>query len=354
VPGYRARGCAGSPGGREWTVKTARRYVEAAAAAGLCRDGEEGQLSDELLGQVAEAVRPARPGGHGAAWDALEACQEQVAQWVKDGLSVVKIGVLLERRRCGCRTGRCTGSARSGAGSRRTASTVPVADGEPGAECQLGFGYMGMLPDPVAGRRRKVHALIFTAARSLYSAPREYLGRRLDVRADSALVKLFHRGVLVKVHLRVGPGLRLPLAVLTERRHRVLRQGQGPPRLLRLGITVQPDRTPHRDARRYRHPRIRVDVQVDVIPAQRPGLPWSGSTASEPACSASGLRRVRSGPAAGRFRSASSLVGAGPHVTGQFSPPARPVPHPPSRPRPWPPCRKPRSSTRRQSRPRAS
>ena len=78
--------------------KTARRYVEAALAAGLSRDGGEAQLTDELLGQVAGAVRPVRPGGHGAAWDALEACQEQIARWVKDGLSVVKIGVLLERQ----------------------------------------------------------------------------------------------------------------------------------------------------------------------------------------------------------------------------------------------------------------
>jgi hypothetical protein len=45
-------------------------------------------------------------------------------------------------------------------------------------------------------------------ARSLYSAPKEYLGRRLDVRADSALVKLFYRGQLVKVHPRQEPGRR--------------------------------------------------------------------------------------------------------------------------------------------------
>jgi len=32
--------------------KTARRYVEAAVAAGLARDGGPGQLSDELVGQV--------------------------------------------------------------------------------------------------------------------------------------------------------------------------------------------------------------------------------------------------------------------------------------------------------------
>jgi transposase len=46
--------------------KTARRYVQAAEEAGLVRDGGEAQLSDELIGQVVQAV----PGGemlHGLA-----------------------------------------------------------------------------------------------------------------------------------------------------------------------------------------------------------------------------------------------------------------------------------------------
>ena len=51
-------------------------------------------------------------------------------------------------------------------GPGRTAATVRVADGEPGAECQLDFGYLGLLADPVTGRQRKVHALIFTACYS--------------------------------------------------------------------------------------------------------------------------------------------------------------------------------------------
>jgi transposase len=43
---------------------------------------------------------------------------------------------------------------------------VPVADGEPGAECQVDFGKMGLLDDPGTGRRRVAHALIFTAVYS--------------------------------------------------------------------------------------------------------------------------------------------------------------------------------------------
>jgi hypothetical protein len=58
--------------------KTARRYVDAAVGAGLARDGGAAQLTDELVGQVAEVVRPVRPGGHGQAWEQLEACGAEI------------------------------------------------------------------------------------------------------------------------------------------------------------------------------------------------------------------------------------------------------------------------------------
>jgi transposase len=146
--------------------KTARRYVQAAVEAGLARDGGAGQLTDELIGQVAQVVRPVRPGGHGQAWELLEARRAEIETQVKDGLSVVKIGVLLQRRGVAVpyRTLHRFCVERCGFG--KTASTVRVADGEPGAECQLDFGYLGLLADPVTGRQRKVHALIFTACYS--------------------------------------------------------------------------------------------------------------------------------------------------------------------------------------------
>ena len=59
--------------------KTVRRYVEAAVGLGLVRDGGEEQLSDELIGQVVEAVRPHRLDGHGEAWRLLEAEHDQLA-----------------------------------------------------------------------------------------------------------------------------------------------------------------------------------------------------------------------------------------------------------------------------------
>src|SRR5690348_4566918 len=45
--------------------------------------------------------------------------------------------------------------------------------------------------------------------RALYSAPKEYLGCHLDARADTALVKLFCHGQLVKTHPRQQPGRRM-------------------------------------------------------------------------------------------------------------------------------------------------
>ena len=137
---------------------------EAAEAAGLDRDGGVDQLTDELIGAVVAAVRPDRPQGHGAAWEALCANHDQINDWVDEGLTVVKIGDLLARqgvivpqrtlhRYCAERTGY----------RGRQGGTVPVVDGEPGVECQIDFARMGMLFDPATGRRRVVHALIFTA-----------------------------------------------------------------------------------------------------------------------------------------------------------------------------------------------
>ena len=143
--------------------KTARRYVDAAVAAGLDRECGVEQLSDELIGEVVAAVRPDRPQGYGSAWESLCVNHDRISDWVKDGLTVVKIGDLLARqgvvvpqrtlhRYCAERTD-----------YRGRGDTVPVADGEPGAECQIDFARMGMLFDSVSGRRRVVHALIFTA-----------------------------------------------------------------------------------------------------------------------------------------------------------------------------------------------
>jgi transposase len=152
--------------------KTARRYVQAAQAAGLGRSAGLAAVDDELIAAVVAAVRPARPNGHGQAWDSLLGWEEQIRAWVagdgKDAkpLTVVKIHDLLARRGCVVPYRTLHRFATERCGYRVKATTVRVADGEPGAELQVDFGHMGYLLDAETGRRRKVHALIFTAVYS--------------------------------------------------------------------------------------------------------------------------------------------------------------------------------------------
>jgi transposase len=144
--------------------KTVRRYVEAAVALGLDREGGEDQLTDLFLGRVVEAVRPHRLDGHGGAWRLLGAHHDQIVVWVAEDLTAVKMHELLERRGVvvPCRT--VQRYVLEVCGRRRgPGPTVRVADGEPGDECQIDFGRMGLVFDPAVGRNRAVYALIFTA-----------------------------------------------------------------------------------------------------------------------------------------------------------------------------------------------
>jgi transposase len=147
--------------------KTVRRYVEAAVVLGLDRGGGEGQLSDEFIGQVVEAVRPHRVDGHGLAWRALTQHHEQIKAWVGDDLSGVKIHELLERRGIAVPLRTVQRYVTQVCGrTRGQGPTVRIVDGEPGDEVQVDFGRLGRLFDATAGRNRVVWALAFTACYS--------------------------------------------------------------------------------------------------------------------------------------------------------------------------------------------
>jgi transposase len=148
--------------------KTVRRYVAAAEQAGLCRSGGERQLDDALLAAVVEAVRPHRSDGHGQTWHDLEVHRDQIKTWLEDdGLTVVKVGTLLSRMGVVVPSRTLTRFATELCGPRRAKPvTVRVNDGDPGQECQVDFGRMGLLYDAVSARRRVVQALIFTAVYS--------------------------------------------------------------------------------------------------------------------------------------------------------------------------------------------
>jgi hypothetical protein len=146
--------------------KTVRRYVQAAQAAGVTREGGDGQLSEEVLGAVVAVVRPDRPRGNGASWEAIAAQREQIQTWLKQELTLAKIHMLLGRRGVVVpyRTLHRFAVAELGFGRRQ--ATVRVADGKPGQEVQVDFGRLGLVPDPTTGRRRVAQGLIFTAVYS--------------------------------------------------------------------------------------------------------------------------------------------------------------------------------------------
>ena len=145
--------------------KTSRRYVRAAVATGLSRGGGEEQLTDELIGQVVSVVRPVRPDGHGGGWAELEARREEIAAWVKGGVPVVKIGILLGRQGVVVAERTLHRFAAERCGGKKV--TTPVDDGPPGGELQVDFGDLGLIPAG-DGRRRKLRALVFTACFSRY------------------------------------------------------------------------------------------------------------------------------------------------------------------------------------------
>ena len=149
--------------------KTVKRYVTAGTEAGLVRDGNEAQLTDEVIGQVCERVRPHRLDGHGAGWETLRVHHEQLKVWLVDeGLTVVKTHELLARQGVIVpqRTLHRYALEVLGVGRSARRSTVRVADGQPGVELQVDFGKMGPLFDSATGRRRVCWALIFTAVYS--------------------------------------------------------------------------------------------------------------------------------------------------------------------------------------------
>ena len=149
--------------------KTVRRYVEAARAAGLLPEHGEGAITDELIGQVVEVVRPARPSGHGTAWDEIGRHRSAIEGWLSRDLTITKIHDLLARRGVAVPYRTLHRYCTEELGHSTGATTVRLADGEPGKELQADFARMGLVPDAATGRRRVVWALIYTAVYSRHT-----------------------------------------------------------------------------------------------------------------------------------------------------------------------------------------
>jgi transposase len=149
--------------------KTVRRYVFAATALGIGAGTSEDDLTDEILGEVAQAVSPGRRAEPSDIWKLCEDNRALIEQWLREGLRLTKIHRKL--RESGVEIAYITlyrfARQELGFGPNRT-TTIRVDDGKPGEEIAVDFGRMGPLWDPATERMRLCRAFIFTPNVSRY------------------------------------------------------------------------------------------------------------------------------------------------------------------------------------------
>jgi len=145
--------------------KTVRRYLTAAIATGL--RPQRGPVSDEQLRDVLLALHPTggRPRGDG--WTRCADQREAIRRWLADGVRLTKIRKLLTRQGVLIAYPTLYRFAVLELQFGRTASTIPILDGEPGQELQVDTGWVGWLTlSQIPRTRRRFRAWIFTAVRS--------------------------------------------------------------------------------------------------------------------------------------------------------------------------------------------
>jgi transposase len=160
--GESTRGLARATGLSRNTVK---KYIRAAEACGLARDGPpptESQIV--LLVQLNVAGR--HPTGIPTE-GMLGPWADQIHRWLADErLLVTRIHELLQEHHCAVGyTSLRRFIARRG-WSKNSRATVRMADTAPGEVAEMDFGRLGMLRDPESGRRRLVWALVIVLSYS--------------------------------------------------------------------------------------------------------------------------------------------------------------------------------------------
>jgi transposase len=142
--------------------KTVRRYLTAAATAGV---EVTATISDEAVRQILLALQPTggRPRGDG--WTLCHDHRAAIEHWLADGLRLTKIRKLLVRQGVQVAYPTLHRFAILELQFGKTATTIPVLDGEPGQEVQVDTGWVGWLTIP-QGQKRRFRAWIFTAVRS--------------------------------------------------------------------------------------------------------------------------------------------------------------------------------------------
>jgi transposase len=147
---------------------TVRSYVRTAAEVGLAPGQPESVLDEGRLVELAARLHPesGRPRGDG--WTRCQEHRDFIAGKLRSDVRLTKVRKLLRRQQVLVSYPTLRRFAIAELGFREGASTMPVADGEPGKEVQLDTGWVGFFKPDLTGRRRRFRAWIFTPSVSRY------------------------------------------------------------------------------------------------------------------------------------------------------------------------------------------
>jgi hypothetical protein len=147
-------------------IKTVRRYLRAAQACGVRAGGEA--PGEEQTAAVVTALQPDWGRRRGDTWVVCAGQREFIATSLERGVRLSKIRRLLRRRGVELTYAALRRFAIAELDFGKTATTIPVADGEPGDELQIDTGWVHYLEPDLWGRRRRLRAWIFTPGVSRY------------------------------------------------------------------------------------------------------------------------------------------------------------------------------------------
>jgi transposase len=148
---------------------TVRRYIEAAEAQGLAAGQDAEALTDERLAAILVQLHGEARRERGESWETCAARKSFIETKLADGVRLTKVHRLLKRGGVVVPYITLHRYAASELEFGGAATSVPVADCEPGQEVQVDTGWMTLLEPDVTGRRRRFRAWIFT---SVYSRHR--------------------------------------------------------------------------------------------------------------------------------------------------------------------------------------
>ena len=158
---------------------TVARYITAAAALGVSREG--GELSEEQLSRLAVIGQPGPRRVETPSEDVLAPWADQIHRWLTgDRLQLTRVQELLAERGCRVSYASLQRFVARRNWRRRSKATVRMEDTPPGEVVEVDFGRLGLIHDPQTGRRRAVWALLLVLGYSRHCFVWPTFGQTLE------------------------------------------------------------------------------------------------------------------------------------------------------------------------------